>query len=271
MIMDTRRPGFTLVEFLVVAVLGTLVIGGLYQTLIAQERSYRVSSGMMQNQDAVRTAIGILESELREVGALGGVSRGGSDILVAAPDSVVFRAQRNLAVVCQAHPSDKMVYAAVIGDGMRAADTVMIHASQLDRWEIAAVDNVTSGSSECAAFPELSAAANMVQRMKFVSHGLGGVVPGSPIRSMQTLTYGLYDFGPAGWGLGRREPLGAPQRVVTGLAGPGEGLRFDYFRQDGTVASDTSQIASIRVTVRTGPDGTGAAPAEVVTNLKLRN
>lgn len=271
--MNTRREGFTLVEFLVVVVLGAIVLGAVYQSLIAQERTYRISGAMIQDQDVLRTSLGILETELREVGSLGGPDRGGSDILLAERDSVKFRAQRKVGVVCYPHPSDRWAYAAVIGEPFAANDTLILHVSQNDRWERAVVESVQSAdASNCSGSPELVAMANnLVQRIKFANHTLSGVEVGSPFRSMELVTYGLYDFGDRGWGLGRHGANEPAQYVVGGLAGPGEGLRFEYLRTDGTVASDTSEIATMRITVGTRADGSGAQPAQVVSTLTLRN
>ncbi|MGH7483063.1 MAG: PilW family protein, partial [Longimicrobiales bacterium] len=48
--------GFTFVEMLIVAVLGVIVLGGIYQLLINQERSFRLQGAMATTQQGMRTA-----------------------------------------------------------------------------------------------------------------------------------------------------------------------------------------------------------------------
>lgn len=271
--MTVRRGGFTLVEFMVVVVLGGVVVGAVYQSLIAQQRTYQVSGAMIQDQETLRAAVGILETELREVGARGGAARGGSDILVAERDSVSFRAQRKLGVICYPHPSERWAYAAAVGDRFSPGDSVLIHVSANDVWERAIVESVQSAApSDCGGSPELvTLASGLVQRVKFANHTLAGVEVGSPFRSMRTVTYGLYEFPDRGWALGRHAPGEAPKYVVGRLAGPGDGLVLEYLSPDGTAAADTAQIGSIRITVTTRPQLPGVSPEQVVSTVYLRN
>ena len=100
------------------------------------------------------------------------------------------------------------------------------------------------------------------------------VQPGSPLRAYEWTTYGLYNFGHLGWGLGRRRHVdGArPELIVAGLAPPGVGLRFDYFTPAGTATNDPTAISRIRITVRTDPETNTAVQSEaMVSNLFLRN
>lgn len=268
-----RRHGFTLVELLVVVVLGAVIVTAVYRTLLAQEQTYRVSGAMIQDQETLRTALGILETELREAGSTGGASRGGSDILVAERDSVRFRAQRKFGVICYPHPSERWAYVAAVGEPFTPGDSLLIHVAAHDRWEPAVVESQLSvDASNCSGLAELlELSGHRVQRVKFAGHTLEGAEPGSAVRSVQTLTYGLYQFPDRGWGLGRHGPGERPKYVVGELAPPGEGLVLRYLGPDGGVASDTASIHSIRITMETAPGGTGAGPATAEMTVQLRN
>ncbi|MFW6331268.1 MAG: prepilin-type N-terminal cleavage/methylation domain-containing protein, partial [Gemmatimonadota bacterium] len=44
---NSHRGGFTLVELLIVTVLGALTLGVVYETLIVQEKSFAAARGVM--------------------------------------------------------------------------------------------------------------------------------------------------------------------------------------------------------------------------------
>lgn len=273
--MRTQQPGFTLVELLVVSVLTGVALMGIYQTLLTQEKTYEVASQKIKGQDNLRTAVGILESELREVGSIGGTLIGGSDIAVASPDSVVFRAPRKTAFVCKLSRSDKWVLVWNLGDPFDAQERALLFVDgdsirhTDDRWDSTLVSNVTSSSdTDCESYWP----GRPLQTLKLDGQDMTGVQPGSPVRGYQWMTYGLYDFGPQGWGLGRRQGTDRPVLLVGGLQGPGVGLQFDYFTPAGVATNDPTAIARLRITVRTDPEGNTDVQSEsLVSNLFLRN
>src|SRR5690606_3944729 len=92
--MNRRRGGLTIVELLVVAVLGALVVTAAYQVLITNQRTYTAQNAQIQGQQTVRAGLDVLFGELREL------SRAGGDVLAIASDSVKVRAGRNFGLVC---------------------------------------------------------------------------------------------------------------------------------------------------------------------------
>ena len=275
--MRTRQSGFTLVEILVVSVLTGIALVGVYETLLTQEKTYEVASLKISGQESLRTAVGVLETELREVGSIGGTDIGGSDIAIASPDSVRFRAQRKTAFICKLSRSDKWVMVWNMGDPMETGEPVLLFVDgdslryNDDRWDTTVVANASATTdAACEAYwPGMP-----LQVLKLDGGtDMNGVQPGSPIRAYEWTTYALYNFGPLGWGLGRKQAGDArPDFLVGGLAPPGQGLRFDYFTPTGTSTNDPAAISRLRITVRTDPrEGTDVQAESLVSNLFLRN
>jgi prepilin-type N-terminal cleavage/methylation domain-containing protein len=287
--MRTRRAGFTLVEFLVVAVLAAIILGAVVQALVVQERTYRATGESVRGQDGLRIAIGVLESELREVATQTG-PRDGSDIEVATRDHITFRAHRKLGFVCARVPSDKHVWTWSVSDVDRFVSTdvhflifregIVTGTSVDDEW-LAVQGNVQANNS--VACPSRPGGGNSHNQLKLTWPGgatisdddMQGIWPGAPVRSFERITYGLYELD-GGWAL-RRRTGDVMQTLVSGLAGPGQGLTFTYFDANGNPlnedpVADPSQVAAIGIMATTGPPpGTGASPVELTTHLFLRN
>lgn len=276
--MNTRQSGFTLVELLVVSVLTGIALVGIYQTLLSQEKTYEVASLKISGQESLRTSLGVLETELREVGSIGGSAIGGSDIAIASPDSVVFRAQRKTAFICKLSRSDKWLLVWNMGDDLESGERILLFEDGDsikyvdDRWDTTRVSNASpTTDTDCSSYwPGLP-----LQLLKLDGGtDMNAVQPGSPVRAYEWTTYGLYHFGDLGWGLGRRRHTdGArPELIVAGLAPPGQGLQFDYFTPAGTATNDPTAISRIRITVRTDPETNTEVQSEaMVSNLFLRN
>lgn len=287
--MSTRRAGFTLVEMLIVTVLGTIILGAAYQSLMIQERSYRIASNAVVDHDALRTALGVLESELREVSTAGGVA-GMSDIVRAESDEIVVRAARGIAFVCERHPSDRKMHtwsASTTGQ-VRAGDAIVVFADGMtttdldDAWLTARAKSVGTSSVACASRPaghggpgpQLVELETIPGGMNVDGNFLVPVVAGAPVRAMTEVTYGLYEFG-GEWGLGRAAGAGAVEPIIVGLAEPSQGLVFTYLDANGSpIASnpvmDPSAIAAIDISART-QSRAGNPPIDMQTRIFLRN
>lgn len=297
--MRSHRPGFTLIELMLVAVLGIIIIGAAVQSLVSQERTHRTTGEMIRGQDALRTALGILEGELREVTNMTPALAGVTDLMLATRDSLQVRTQRKLGFVCAVHPSYKRlhVWSPDARNRFRGppneetpGDLVVVFADNQpntgsdDRWYAGQVETIGSSTVDCPFLPT-DRQSDPKQRIDLEALGGGdfpetamnGINPGAPIRAFEQVTYGLFQFD-GEWGLGMRRAQ-QPDRVhplVLGLAGPGEGLVFTYLDQQGDpITADpvpTQTVAGVRVTAKTQPrPGTGAAAVEFTTNIHFRN
>ena len=91
----SARRGFTLTELLVVVVLGAFIVSATYQVLITNSKTYTVNNARIQGQQNLRAGLDVLFGELREISTAQG------DLLGMGRDTVAFRAQRTIGLVCE--------------------------------------------------------------------------------------------------------------------------------------------------------------------------
>jgi hypothetical protein len=269
------REGFGLAEIVVVALLAAVTVAGVYRTLIVQERSYEAAGVPGHGQEALRAAVGVMESELREIGSIGGVDIGGSDIAVAGRDSIRFRAQRKLGFVCRRSRNGTGVLAWPIGDAFTEGDQLLIFVDGDtlvygdDAWDTVTVERARPAEdADCAdRWPGMP-----LQRLDVDAVAdLAGVHDGAPLRAWEWVGYGLHRFDGA-WGLVRSAAGREPTFMVGGLAPPGQGLAFEYFTPAGTPTDDVTRVARVRITLKTDPEaGSTLESTSLTTDLYLRN
>lgn len=258
--MRHDRRGFTLVELIVVTVLGALVIMAALQILITNQRTYTAQNAAIQGQQSLRAGVDLLMGELREVSASDG------DLLVMADDSVTVRVMRKLGIACQVdttNTGNPYVVALRLGDWFAAQDSVYIYADNdedLDRddeWiqtQTGSVDTTVSCSGLGAlAIPLFSGDA---QELSFpgqkATFSNDSVRVGAPLRSYLTYTYGLYTYDGKPY-LGRTTPGGDMTPLVGPLQGS-DGLAFEYRDGDGNTTTTATDVRQIVVTLRSGSE-----------------
>lgn len=257
--MTTHRPGFTFIEMLMVVVLGSIVVAGVYGTLVRQEQAYGQVRAMGATQDDARMGVELLSSELREVSPEGG------DLLMAAADSIRFRALRKFGLVCDTdRPGRRLSIAQLGADPFRPGDSLLVYVDQDtlmaadDIWQRDLVTHV-GGLSSCPTtlglrllglLPDATLTSLTVEGSVL---NIDSVFPGAPIRSYESLTYRI---GP--WD---GDPMLVVERngVAQPLVGPltSDGIRFRYFDGQGLElasvplsAADRERVRRVRVEVR---------------------
>lgn len=259
--MRATREGFTIVELLLVLLLGTVLLGAVYDTMSRQERAYGKFNAMAGTQQDTRIGMDLLAAELRELSPEGG------DLLMATQDSLRVRALRKFGIVCAKDNSSKRFDVARVGvTAFAAGDSITVYADQDslkatdDVWQEAAIQT-TASLSDCnstilgAALGLLMPTATL-ERITIQGSGVrfDSIYPGAPVRSFETLTYRVGDVDGEPWVV---RAAGATMTPLFGPVPPSTGLRLAYFDTTGTQlttfplsAADRGSVARVRVTLR---------------------
>ena len=236
------RRGFTLVELMIVAVVGAMVVGSTYQILLTSQSALTVQTAQIQGQQTVRAGLDILFSELREI------SRPEGDILTMGSDRIEIRAMRAFGLVCGTSPTGSPVRVQKIGRFFEDGDSIMVFAD--NNPDIASDDTILAGDvggidttqtcwggdvAQSLTVPALTAAlANDTVRL------------GAPVRGFTIYTYGLYSVD-GDYYLARES--GAGTAPLVGPLAP-NGVSFVYLDSLGSVTTNPRAVSRIEVTLR---------------------
>jgi prepilin-type N-terminal cleavage/methylation domain-containing protein len=266
--MVNGRRGFTLVEMLIVTVLGSLLLMATYQVLITNQRTYASQSAQIQNQQVSRASIDVLFAELREISASGG------DILEMGADSLRVRVMRRYGLVCTVTlPGGASVKltAKRIGDWFAVNDSAFVFA---DGDVGITTDDVWVRSKITAVDTTKACGTDGAQQLTFSDSALitNAVASGAPVRSYTNFKYGLVTYD-GQYYLGRQEkdgtavpmvgPLGSTDSTATA------GVRFRYLDSLGAVTTTPANVRQIQVTVRTWADVTTSQGQRVADSVTI--
>jgi len=246
----TEREGFTLVELLVVLVLGTLALLATYEVLATSTRVYAINGARAQGQQVLRGGLEVLSGELREISPKEG------DLIAMWPDSVTIRAQRAFSVACAvdytASPVEITAYR--VGPRFQANDSVFVlHDNDPDRasddeWHggvVSAVDATATCSdgnpAQILSIPFLRTTATQVQP--------DSVRVGAPVRGFLAFTYGQASVDGETY-LGRRARGASNWELIAGPYPESRGLGFRYLDRGGNVTTVDTLVSQIEVLLR---------------------
>ena len=254
--MTTRKhAGFTLVELIVVVVLGSLVLMAALQVLITNQRTYTAQNAQISGQQSTRMSLEVLFAELREVSPEGG------DIFLMKQDTIGVRLMRKFSIVCGTvfSPQPQLfVMNAPSGPVTRFAvnDSVFVWADNEvntetdDHWIRA---RVTAAVPTAVCPTDLTTPATL---LTFQGQGAAfdvttdSVTLGAPVRSYLPFTFALTTYNGAPY-LGRRQGTGA-WIPIAGPLRPNTGLEFVYRDSLDAVTTTPAEVRQIVVRVRSG-------------------
>jgi len=246
--IDRTRRGFTLVELLVVVVLGSVLVLSTYQVLATNTRVYAMNGARAQGQQTLRGGVDILSSELREISTPGG------DLVSMNSSSLTIRAQRAFGMVCAVDYSTSPVKltAFKIGPAFQVGDSVWVfhdndpEISSDDVWHsgtITAVDSTVTcqGSpAQVLSVPFVGTAA---------ASSADSVRTGAPVRGFEIFTYGEYTVDGGSY-LGRKGSSDGSVVPLIGPVQPERGISFRYLDSSGKPTNLVGGVAQIEVAIR---------------------
>ncbi len=277
--LHTRRVGpgsrgFTLIELMVALVLSVLVVAVVYRLLLNTQRVSRAQHARVGIQDNVRAGATIVTNELRELGydsvpaaagpalvAAVGSSAANSDLLLAQPGRVRYRAMRGFGVTCVAPTSGRLVLRRSLYSGLRdpvAGDDLAIFVEGSpttgldDAWVQAAVVGAAPGPCADGA-PGIGVSVTW-PLPAVATAAVPGMVAGGPVRSFEVMEMQYYVSGGKSW-LGMRsvsaggsiEPLVGPLADSTGGT---RGMTLSYLDKDDLGTATLDDVRTIALELR---------------------
>ena len=268
--MKMNRRGFTLVELLVSVVTGLILLAGVFQVLLGNQRLTTAREMEIRGRQTQLAGMDLLFGELREISPSGG------DIISMSATSIQVRAQRKFGIVCEINYTLGNLELIAVGPKFVAGDSLFVFADgdeetgTDDVWLPGAVTAMDS-TTTCLGSPshEISLPATLPAML------IDSVRVGAPVRSFERYTYSLGQDGGM-WFLMRQIDGGTAVPMVGPLLSASEGgLSFAYQDALGNVTTTRADVAAVSVTLRTGADvrtARGPMVADSITTLiSLRN
>lgn len=267
----SNRKGFTLVEMLMVLVLGTITVGSAVVVFMNSNRVHLAQSEQIRVQQTARAGIEILTSELREV------SNGGGDILAINANWVTIRMMGEWSLVCEVDYSNSRFEVINIGPDLAVNDSIFLFAendtlrAEDDVWLAGMISAVNSGNTcpaSAGSFPSHRIDLSGISAALAVD----SVRTGAPIRTFEHFTYGAYTI--SGELFVGREDSGSIVTPMVGPIRPG-GLVFTYRDEFGATTTTLTDIAQIDISLTVDADVTDTnnnlLQDSVATTVFLRN
>lgn len=270
------RRGLTLVELLVVAVLGAVIVGAVYQILATNQRVYTVQQEQIQAQQTVRSGLEVLSAEVRALSIPEG------DLVSMDDHRMEVRVPRTLGLVCQTDVDgdERTFLVRPEGRPFREGERVMVFAQNDpstttdDRWldDGGRVDSVEDELLPLGCDPDpLGGTSGQIVEVG----GMGTLIqanqvhPGAPMRTFERFRYGLFEIDGVPY-LGRRDlDDGDEEHPLVGPVRPDDGVLFEYLDRTGDPASSTDEVARIRVSIRTESGATGPSGEALSDSLSV--
>jgi prepilin-type N-terminal cleavage/methylation domain-containing protein len=270
----TARPGFTLIEVMVVSVLMAIVGGAIVSMLGRQQRFYRGTSDIVELRSQLRQAAGSITGDLR------GMSTVGGDLVTMTDSSMDFRYTIGSSMACVISGSTIILPPLTLASGNTltswlskpvSGDTAYIFdegatttAGSDDSWAARTVSAVADNVGGCTS-PYTTAAdnASTSYTLSFASGTIPAtVLRGAAIRFVRRAHYSLYHSSDGLWYLGYCslvcntvtnpiQAIAGPFRAYDPTTGAStSGIRITYFDVNGNTTATAASVARISIVLR---------------------
>lgn len=243
--------GFTLVEVLVVLVIGSFVLGAVYEIMISQSQAFGRQGEIVDVQNSLRSTAVLLTTELRAVDA--------QDLYSMDASSLHLRSYTGSGIICGKDAASRRFALIDTSGGFTSTpgDSVLVLSvggagSADDEWKVFPATEVGTGPDLGVSTCSWGETPDVAIRISPASPSdTDGIAVGGSVLAFQPVEYGLYqDAGR--WWFARRVGLATSWEILTGpLLSPAEGgLEFAYVDGAGDPAASLQDIAAVRIVVR---------------------
>lgn len=255
--MRTAREGVTMIELLLVMVLGLIILAGAFNTLLSQGEAYSTLNAMAATQQDNRMGIDLLTAELREASpSPSGLTD--SDIIAATSTSIQFRALRDFGILVAEHPSSKKITVAPRGvRPFKAANSILVYVdgdetvARDDDWQLGELKSVTDVTcptpSLADALISLLPGSSCTQLELVTDLKHVDIHSGAPVRSFDLVTYEVGTWDGVSMLL-RTQGTADPIPVLR--VRDGDGFELRYFDELGNEITAMPLDATSRANIR---------------------
>jgi prepilin-type N-terminal cleavage/methylation domain-containing protein len=245
------RAGFTMIEIMVSLVVGLIVLGGVYQLMIAQGQGFSKQREVIDGRQTSRDATGLLAWDIRHA------ANGGSPFAVMGTNTLTLRSPQGLGVVCAKHPTMARYALWKTAGTVQATvdDSALVYQADKSTWialRIAAVGTPAAMGVAACAWPGARVPDMVVELTVTAPADPNDIKVGAPFRDFRRVEYSEYSLN-SRWWLGRKVGGATAYDQLTGpLVSPSlNGLQLAYYDSTGAVTANASKVASVAVTLRT--------------------
>jgi len=244
------RAGFTMIEIIVSLVVGLIVVGGVYQLMIAQGRGFGKQREVIDGRQTSRDATGLLAWDIRHAAS------GGSPFAVMGANTVTLRSPQGLGVICAKHATLPRYALWKTAGSIQATadDSALVYEADKGTWialRIAAVGTPAAMGVAACAWPGARVPSMVVElTVVNVPADTSGIKVGAPFRDFRRVEYAEYSLN-SRWWLGRRVGGASAYEQLTGPLVSSNGLQLAYYDSTGAVTTNATRVASVAVTLRT--------------------
>jgi prepilin-type N-terminal cleavage/methylation domain-containing protein len=244
------RRGFTMIELLVVLVVGLVVLGSVVQMMTVQGRAYRKQREQVDVRETVRGAAALLSWELRHA------SVAGSPLAAMGANSFAVRSARGIGTICAKHATLARYGLWKTAGNIQATvdDTALVYQLGKGAWtrlKITAVGSPTAMGVSACAWPGARPPDLVVQFAVTTKTDTSFIKIGVPFRNFRRVEYGQFQQDNRWW-LGRKVGAAGSYEKLTGPLLPGaNGLAMTYYDTLGAVTINPAAVGSVAFTIRT--------------------